>query len=145
MEPIITVRSVFDFRGETFCYESDIQLPPSIEDIDVFLQQLPNRMAKENALDVISYKFEMLESSDIEVIRFTAPIELDDLTLPMHIEHFLEHYEAIGPDVYLQGIAKAHQIDLQANPEVAQALKEAYLLGNKHKPKDKLASPRGWF
>lgn len=145
MEPIITVRSVFDFRGETFCYESDIQLPPSIEDVDVFLQQLPNRMAKQNALDVISYKFEMLESSDIEVIRFTAPIELDDLRLPMHIEHFLEHYEAIGPDVYLQGIAKAHQIDLQAYPEVAQALKEAYLLGNKYKSKDKLASPQGWF
>lgn len=145
MESVITVRSVFDFRGETFCYESDIALPPSIDDIDLFLEQLPNRVAKQNQLDVISYKFEMLESSNMEVIRFQSRIESEAVNLPMYIEDFLEIYEVIGPESYLQNIAEKHQLNVDENPKIAQALKAAYQLGHSHKPKKKLPTNNGWW
>ncbi|WP_319380309.1 hypothetical protein [Thiomicrorhabdus sp.] len=137
MSSTITVRSVFDFRGETFCYESDLVLPPRIEDVDLFLEQLPSRIAKLNDLDVISYKFEMLESSEIEVIRFQSRIQSAIPDLPMRVERFLELYQEVGPDAYLQEIAEAHQIDLDANPQMARALRAAYDLGNEHKPQKK--------
>lgn len=145
MKSIITVRSEFDFRGETFCYESDIDLPAIIDDIDLFLEQLPNRIAKLNDLDVISYKFEMLESSEMEVIRFQSCIASAIPNLPMRVEAFLELYQEMGPDAYLQEIAQNHQIDLQANPQIAKALKAAYELGNEHRPKDKPVNTHTWF
>ncbi|WP_127470169.1 hypothetical protein [Thiomicrorhabdus aquaedulcis] len=144
MEPIITVRSVFDFRGETFCYESDIALPPSIDDIDLFLEQLPNRVAKQNQLDVISYKFEILQSTDMEVIRFQSRIESNEVNLPMYIEEFLEIYQEIGSESYLLTIAENYQLNVDENPQIAQALKEAYQLGNTYKPKKRKPTNNGW-
>ena len=145
MESVITVRSVFDFRGETFCYESDIALPPSIDDIDLFLEQLPNRVAKQNQLDVISYKFEILQSTDMEVIRFQSRIESNEVNLPMHIEEFLEIYQEIGPDAYLLTIAENHQLNVDENPQIVQALKEAYQLGNAYKSKKRRPTNHGWW
>lgn len=145
MESVITVRSVFDFRGETFCYESDIALPPSIDDIDLFLEQLPNRVAKQNQLDVISYKFEILQSTDMEVIRFQSRTGSDKVNLPMYIEAFLDVYQEIGPDAYLLTIAENHQLNIDENPQIAQALKEAYQLGNAHKAKRKRSNHHGWW
>ncbi|WP_029406691.1 hypothetical protein [Thiomicrorhabdus sp. Milos-T2] len=145
MESVITVRSVFDFRGETFCYESDIALPPSIDDMDLFLEQLPNRVAKQNQLDVISYKFEMLQSTDMEVIRFQSRIESDEVNLPMLIEDFLEIYQVIGPESYLRNIADKHQLNVDEHPQMAQALREAYQLGHAHKPKKKMPTHNGWW
>jgi len=143
MKPVMTVRSVFDFRGETFCYESDIELPPSIDYIDLFLEQLPNRVAKQNQLDVISYKFEMLESSEIEVIRFQSRIKSDAVKLPMYVDDFIEIYQEIGPEAYLLTIAENHQLNIDKNPQIAQALKEAYQLGFAHKPKNIPSMNRG--
>lgn len=144
MKSTITVRSTFDFRGETFCYEAEIVLPAYVDDIDLFLEQLPHRVAKQNELDVISYKFEMLESSEIEVIRFQSLIESAIPNLPMRVEKFLERYQEVGPDAYLQLIADKHQIDLDENPQVAKALKAAYELGNEHKPKEKTVTNNWW-
>ncbi|WP_178861776.1 hypothetical protein [Thiomicrorhabdus cannonii] len=145
MKSIITVRSEFDFRGETFCYESDIDLPDTIDDIDLFLEQLPSRIAKLNDLDVISYKFEMLESSEMEVVKFQSRIASAIPNLPMRVERFLELYQEIGPEAYLQEIAENYQIDLQANPHIAKALRAAYELGNEHKHKEKPVNTNTWF
>ncbi|MDX1352278.1 MAG: hypothetical protein R3254_04645 [Thiomicrorhabdus sp.] len=145
VKPTMTVRASFDFRGETFHYESEIDLPHYIDDVDLFLEQLPSRMAKENDLDVISYKFEMLESSEIEVIRFQSSIESALPNLPIHVETFLDFYQKIGPDVYLQEIAENHQLDIKKNPHIAKALKAAYELGNEHKPKKKPLNTNSWF
>ncbi len=144
MKSLITVRSIFDFRGETFCYESEIVLPPVVDDIDLFLEQLPHRIAKLNDLDVISYKFEMLESSEIEVIHFQSRIQSAISNLPMRVDRFLELYQEVGPDAYLQEIAEAHQIDLDTSPQIAKALKAAYKLGSEHKPKEKRVT-NTWF
>ncbi len=144
MKSTITVRSKFDFRGETFDFALDVVLPPYIEDEELFLEQLPQRIAKHNNLDVISYKFEMLESSEIEVIRFQSRIESAIPDLPMRVERFIELYQKVGPDAYLQEIAENHQIDLDANPQIAKALKAAYDLGYDHKPK-KQTGHNTWF
>lgn len=145
MKSTITVRSLFDFRGETFCYEADIELPPKLDDVELFLEQLPSRIAKQNDLDVISYKFEMLESSEMEVVGFQSRIASVIPNLPMRVEAFLELYQEVGPEAYLQEIAQNYQIDLQANPHIAKALKAAYELGSEHKSKDKPANTNTWF
>ncbi|QKI90021.1 hypothetical protein [Thiomicrorhabdus xiamenensis] len=144
MKSTITVRSKFDFRGESFCYEGEIALPDSFGDFDLFLEQLPHRLAKLNDLTTLSYKFEMLESSEIEVIKFQSKIASSIADLPMRVDRFLELYEEIGPDAHLAVIAEEHQLDLQANPQLAKALKEAYLLGNRHKPKEKPQATTWW-
>ncbi|QCU89917.1 hypothetical protein [Thiomicrorhabdus sediminis] len=134
MKSTIKVQAKFDFRGETFCYQADIDLPASFADFDLFLQQLPNRIAKLNNLDVISYKFEMLESSEIEVIGFQSRIASTITELPMRVEQFLETYLQVGADAFLQVIAEDHQLDLKANPDIAKALKAAYELGQQGQP-----------
>ncbi|MDG6778373.1 hypothetical protein QCB44_06630 [Thiomicrorhabdus sp. zzn3] len=144
MKSTITVRSTFDFRGETFCYEADIDLPSYVDDVELFLQQLPNRIAKQNQMDVISYKFEMLESSEIEVIRFQSRIASAIPNLPMRVETFLDLYQKVGPEAYLQNIAENHQLDLDANPQIAKALKAAYELGKEHRPKEKPVTHHWW-
>jgi hypothetical protein len=133
MQSTITVRVVFDFRGETFRFESDIVLPLYIDDIDQFLEKLPPRMAKEHGLDLISYKFEIMEHSDFEVIAFQSRIEASMPKLPMMIREFLEAYQAVGPDAYLQKIAEAYDVDIEHNPKFAKALKAAYSLGKEHR------------
>lgn len=143
MKSTMKVRSTFDFRGETFCYELEVDLPPYIDDIDLFLQQLPSRIAQQNQLDVISYKFKMLESSEIEVIRFDSRIDASEIELPMPVETFLEHYQQIGSDAYLQEIAQKHQLDWDT--QTAKALKAAYLLGRSQRPKANPPSSHPWF
>lgn len=143
MTSTMRVRSTFDFRGETFCYELEVDLPPYIDDIDLFLQQLPSRIAQQNQLDVISYKFEMLESSEIEVIRFDSRIDSAEIELPMPVETFLERYQQIGSDAYLQEIAQKHQLDWDTN--TANALKAAYLLGRSQSSKASPPSNHPWF
>lgn len=143
MKSTIRVCSSFDFRGETFRYELDVDLPPYIDDIDLFLQQLPSRIAKQNQLDVISYKFEMLESSEIEVIHFDSQISSVIAELPMPVAAFLEHYQEVGPDAYLQEIAEKHQLEWTA--QTAKVLKAAYLLGKSHQPKNKPLSTHSWL
>ncbi|MGE4500708.1 MAG: hypothetical protein AB7C96_10215 [Hydrogenovibrio sp.] len=143
MKSTMKVRSTFDFRGETFCYELGVDLPPYIDDIDLFLQQLPSRIAQQNQLDVISYKFEMLESSEIEVIHFDSRIDASEVVLPMPVEAFLERYQQIGSDAYLQDIAQKHQLDW--NDKTAKALKAAYRLGKSQQPKATPPSNHPWF
>lgn len=133
MNSTMTVRVVFDFRGETFRYESDIVLPLYIDDIDLFLEKLPHRIAKEHHLDLISYQFEMMEHSDFEVTAFQSQIEFSLPKLPMMIREFLEIYQAIGPEAYLQKIAETYEIDLEQNPKLAKALKAAYTLGKEQR------------
>jgi|GEM_PF-2722356 len=145
MNSTMTVRVVFDFRGETFRYESDIVLPLYIDDIDLFLEKLPHRIAKEHHLDLISYQFEMMEHSDFEVTAFQSQIEFSLPKLPMMIREFLEIYQAIGPEAYLQKIAEAYEIDLEQNPKLAKALKAAYTLGKEQRLSERKHPVNPWL
>ncbi|CAN8142241.1 conserved hypothetical protein [uncultured Thiomicrorhabdus sp.] len=136
---------MFDFRGETFRFESDIVLPLYIDDIDQFLEKLPHRIAKEHQLDLISYKFEIMEHSDIEVIRFQSRIEPVMPQLPMMVGEFLEAYQAAAPDAYLQKIAEAYEIDIANNPKFAKALKAAYVLGKEHRLSERKHPVNMWL
>ncbi|WP_130537055.1 hypothetical protein [Thiomicrorhabdus indica] len=145
MNSTMTVRVVFDFRGETFRYESDIVLPLYIDDIDLFLEKLPHRIAKEHHLDLISYQFEMMEHSDFEVTAFQSQIEFSLPKLPMMIREFLEIYQAIGPEAYLQKIAETYEIDLEQNPKLAKALKAAYTLGKEQRLSERKHPVNPWL
>ena len=145
MNSTMTVRVVFDFRGETFRYESDIVLPLYIDDIDLFLEKLPSRIAKVHHLDLISYQFEIMEHSDFEVINFQSRIESSMPKLPMRVREFLEAYQAIGPDAYLQKIAEAYDLDLEQSPKIAKALKAAYNLGKEHRLSERKHPVNPWL
>lgn len=129
----MTVQAIFDFRGETFNYQADIVLPLYIDDVELFLEQLPHKIAKQNQLEVLSYKFEMLESSLIEVIAFKSRIESAMPQLPMMVRKFIDIYQSLGPEAYLKKIAEAYEIDLSTNPKLAKAIKAAYMLGKEHR------------
>lgn len=133
MNSTMTVQAIFDFRGDTFNYQADIVLPLYIDDVELFLEQLPHKIAKQNQLEIISYKFEMLESSAIEVISFKSRIESAMPQLPIMVREFIDVYQSVGPEAYLQKIAEAYEIDLSTNPKLAKAIKAAYMLGKEHR------------
>lgn len=145
MQTTITVRLSYDYRGETFTYSAQLPLPLYIENIEAFYRSIPQTIADKNQLDTFTYQYELMETSPIEVVAVESRIEKSLPNLPIAVEDFLEHYSKVGSEAYLQMIAAEYELDLQANPRVAKALKAAYSLGKEHKIPDKKLSASDWM
>jgi hypothetical protein len=72
-------------------------------------------------------------SNPIQVIDFNSHIQCDISPLPIDAEAFLQHYQTLGIQNYLQQIATDYGLDLNVNPRLAQALKAAYTLGRTYR------------
>lgn len=100
---------------------------------DDFFNSLPTQIARQNDLDLDSIQYEWMLSNPIHVIDFQTSIECSLPSLPMDAEAFLQIYQTIGIQAYLQKIAADYGLDLNANPHLAQALTAAYTLGREHR------------
>lgn len=144
MQTNMTIRLIYDFRGETKQLDTNIQLPLYIENIEHYVHSLPAKVAEKHGLDTFTYEFEMLEASPIEVINYDSRIKVNLPKLPMDAINFLEAYKKIAPEAYLETIATAYDIDLAKNPRVAKAMKAAYILGKEQRMPDKAMSATSW-
>lgn len=145
MQTQMTVRLVFDFKGETFRLDTQVTLPLYIDDMDEFLYSLPKHIAQQHQIPIHSYEFEMLEASPIEVTGYDSPIESSLPELPTPVEDFLYAYQTVGVDAYIAKIAQVYELDLVTQPKITQALKAAYQLGKEHKPNETKNSNRPWM
>lgn len=133
MQSLITVQVEFDWRGDSLSYQAELELPLYLMHFDDFLNSLPTQIARQNGLDLDSIQYEWMLSNNIQVINFTTNIECNLPPLPMDAEAFLQIYQTIGIQAYLQKIAADYGLDLNANPHLAQALTAAYTLGREHR------------
>lgn len=131
MQSTIKVQVEFDWQGDSLSYQAELELPLYLTNLDDLLHSLPVQIARQNELDLDSVQYEWMLSNPIQVIDFNSHIECVKPTLPMDAEAFLQHYQTIGTQAYLQKIADDFAIDLRTNPHIAQALKAAYNLGQK--------------
>jgi len=145
MQTKMTIRLIYDFRGETKQLDTEIQLPLYIENIEQYLYSLPTKVAEKYGLDTFTYEFEMLESSPMEVISYESRIKSRLPKLPMDVKDFLEAYKQVGPEAYLQTIADAYEIDLVENPRIIKAMKAAYNLGKEQRMPDKTMAASSWI
>jgi len=145
MQTKMTIRLIYDFRGETKQLDTEIQLPLYIENIEQFLHSLPTKVAEKYGLDTFTYEFEMLESSPMEVISYESRIKSGLPELPMDVQDFLEAYKKVGPEAYLQTIADAYEVDLEANPRFIKAMKAAYNLGKEQRMPEKAMATSSWI
>jgi hypothetical protein len=129
----IKVRVEFDWRGDSLSYQAELELPLYLTPLDDFLNSLPTQIARQNGLDLDSVQYEWMLSNPIQVIDFHSHIECVLPPLPMDAEAFLQRYQTIATQAYLQKIAENYALDLCTNPHLAQALKAAYILGREHR------------
>lgn len=129
----IKVRVEFDWQGESLSYQAELQLPLCLTNLDEFLNSLPTQIARQNGLDLDSVLYEWMLSNPIQVISFHSYIECALPPLPMDAEDFLQIYQTVGTQAYLQQIAENFALDLNTNPRLFQALKAAYTLGREHR------------
>lgn len=132
MPSTIKVRVEFDWRGDSLSYQAELELPLFLTHFDDFLNSLPTQIARQNGLDLDSIQYEWMLANPIHVIDFHPHIETTLPPLPMDAEAFLQFYQTLGTQTYLQKIAADYGLDLNANPHLAQALKAAYTLGREH-------------
>lgn len=132
MQSMIRVQVEFDWRGDLLNYQAELALPLYLTHFDDFFNSLPAQIARQNGLDLDSVQYEWMLSNPIQVISFHPHIECRLPPLPMNTEDFLQFYQTMSIQAYLQKIAADYGIDLNANPHITQALKAAYSLGREH-------------
>jgi hypothetical protein len=133
MTSTIKVQVEFDWRGDSLSYQAELELPLYLTNLDDLLHNLPTQIARQNGLDLDSIQYEWMLSNPIQVIDFNPHIECDLPPLPMDAEAFLQRYQTLGTQTYLQKIAADYCLDLNANPHLTQALTAAYKLGREHR------------
>ena len=133
MQSTIKVQVEFDWRGDSLSYQAELELPLYLTNLDDLLHSLPTQIARQNGLDLDSVQYEWMLSNPIQVIDFNSHIESVKPTLPLDAEAFLQHYQALGTQAYLQKIADDYALDLRTNPHLLEALEAAYNLGREHR------------
>jgi hypothetical protein len=126
----IEVSSQFDFRGETF-------RPSATLDLDDLMQRdsetldIHQLLALENDIDLYSYEYEVLESSELEYGKATGLAASFMASGHFDLQGFRKRWQQQREMSGLQAIAERHLgvDDLESQPGLRDALLEAYRLG----------------
>lgn len=130
MKNTVTASIHFSFKGENHSPSITIELDQYLED-DISLPDFCSLIAKENNFDIYSYEYEMMQAQEIVFSNAQGLVTdfIQDGLLDFGAFHIRFH-ENIALSK-LQKIANEHmQIeDLEQQPELKQALLNAYHLG----------------
>jgi hypothetical protein len=130
MKNIIDASVEFYYQGELYTPAATIELDPYINH-EGGLPQLHQILAKHNNIDLMSYQYEIMLGEDVQintaqglVASFVSASRLDEAA-------FIQAWHEQKMVEQLQAIAQQHLAidDLQANPELKNALAAAFKLG----------------
>ena len=130
MSNLVKASVVFCYKGETLSPSITIELDEYLQVSDT-LPDLYPIIAKANNHDLYSYEFEMMQSQSIvfsEATGLVAEFIIDGL---LDIEAFIQAWKDLQCLDALANIANdiLSVDDLEKNPDLKQALLEAYKLG----------------
>ncbi len=138
MKNIITAQIEFYFKGECMT-------PKTVFDLDELMEKsgtisgLRHLLAKGNNIDPYSYEYEVMEVTPITISEAKGMVceHIND-DKELDTEAFEESWHKEKLLTQFQSIAKKHLNidDIQSNQTVLQALKDAYLLGQKSQQKN---------